>query len=116
MLALAASVDRHSERLAHGPAPSQWIPARVRSGLAPRLGVLLMFHPVFEVADIYETLRGQVSRWIVVHVGTLLFIGLILHGPPNGPVGLLCFAAAAAVLARSQRTATLAVDAAQGGA
>jgi hypothetical protein len=39
--------------------------------------VLLMFHPVFEVDDIYETLRGQVNQWIAVHLGTLLFIGLI---------------------------------------
>lgn len=39
--------------------------------------VLLMFHPVFEADDIYETLRGQVNQWIAVHLGTLLFIGLI---------------------------------------
>jgi hypothetical protein len=83
MLAFAASCDRDSERLAHGFAPTQWLPARVHPGRA--LAVLLMFHPVFDVDDI-------------------------------GPVGLLCFAAAAAVLARSQRTAALAADAGQGAA
>ena len=39
--------------------------------------VLLSFHPVFDVDDIYGDLRNQVDRWLVVHVGTLFFIGLL---------------------------------------
>ena len=38
---------------------------------------LLIFHPVFDVDDIYDDLQDQVNRWIVVHVGTLFFIGLL---------------------------------------
>jgi hypothetical protein len=39
--------------------------------------VLLWFHPAPDVDDIYGTLQDHVTRWIIVHLGTLLFIGLI---------------------------------------
>ena len=191
--------------------------------------VLLWFHPASDVDDIYGTLQDHVTRWLIVHLGTLLFIGLtgaalyllvrdlpgpaatfsrvaagmfvlfygageailgvavgvlvqhtneaspgdrdgaadaiqalwhsflsgdlfltigsvawvtavfaaavsfrqvgaplavsillalsamvILHPPPFGPIGLICFAGAVAVLARSQRTAGIATNAAEG--
>src|SRR5688500_11215896 len=109
--------------------------------------------------DVYGGLRDEVTTYIIVHVGTLIFIallGLVLymlvkdlpgraarvavipfvvcyataavafrgvgapltasvllglsaivvsHPPPIGPVGLVCFAGAVAVLARSERVA-----------
>jgi hypothetical protein len=39
--------------------------------------VLLLFHPVFDVDDIYNDLQNQVNQWLAVHVGTLFFIGLL---------------------------------------
>jgi hypothetical protein len=35
----------------------------------------------------------------------VLSASVVLHGPPIGPIGLLCFAAAVALLARSPRRA-----------
>ena len=37
---------------------------------------LLLFHPLGS-GEVYDLLRDQVTRWQVVHVGTLLFIGLM---------------------------------------
>ena len=39
--------------------------------------VLLLFHPGFDVDDIYNDLQDQVNQWLAVHVGTLFFIGLL---------------------------------------
>ena len=39
--------------------------------------VLLMFHPAPDIDDIYGSLRNQATLWLVVHFGTLLFIGLM---------------------------------------
>ena len=39
--------------------------------------VLLMFHPAPDPDDIYGSLRDESTQWLVVHVGTLLFIGLM---------------------------------------
>jgi hypothetical protein len=39
--------------------------------------VLLMFHPAPDPNDIYGSLRDQATQWLVVHFGTLLFIGLM---------------------------------------
>ena len=38
--------------------------------------VLLLFHPAPDPDDIYGSLRDEPTRWLTVHVGTLLFIGL----------------------------------------
>jgi hypothetical protein len=38
--------------------------------------VLLLFHPGGE-GDIYPALRDDVTRWLIVHVGTLVFIPLL---------------------------------------
>ena len=38
--------------------------------------VLLLFHPGGE-GDIYPALRDDVTRWLVVHVGTMVFIPLL---------------------------------------
>lgn len=38
---------------------------------------LLWFHPSVERDDVYGTLRDQVATYQIVHVGTLIFIGLI---------------------------------------
>jgi hypothetical protein len=39
--------------------------------------VLLLFHAAPDPDDLYESLRDDVTRWQVVHLGTLVFIGLI---------------------------------------
>ena len=44
--------------------------------------VLLLFHPDVPPDDVYGGLRDEVTAYIVVHVGTLVFIallGLVLH-------------------------------------
>jgi hypothetical protein len=38
---------------------------------------LLMFHPAPNPDDIYGSLRDEATQWLLVHVGTLLFIGLM---------------------------------------
>ena len=45
-------------------------------GCTPCLGSSALVSPRPDVDDIYGTLQDQVTRWIIVHVGTLLFIGL----------------------------------------
>ena len=39
--------------------------------------VLLLFHPTGEGDDIYPQLRDDVTPWLVVHVGTMVFIPLM---------------------------------------
>ena len=39
--------------------------------------VLLMFHPAPNPDDIYGSLREESTTWLIVHFGTLLFIGLM---------------------------------------
>jgi hypothetical protein len=39
--------------------------------------VLLLFHPAPDPDDIYGSLRDEPTRWLVVHFGTLVFIGLM---------------------------------------
>ncbi len=39
--------------------------------------VLLWFHPDVDPDRVYESLRDQVDTYLVVHVGTLVFIGLM---------------------------------------
>src|ERR687891_2039752 len=39
--------------------------------------VLLLFHPGGEGDDIYGELQDKVTRWMVVHVGMMLFIPLM---------------------------------------
>lgn len=39
--------------------------------------VLLLFHPAPDDGDIYGSLRHDASAMVIVHLGTLLFIGLI---------------------------------------
>ena len=39
--------------------------------------VLLWFHPAVDPDSVYEDLRDQVSTYVIVHVGTLIFIGLM---------------------------------------
>jgi hypothetical protein len=38
--------------------------------------VLLLFHPGGEGTEIYQDLHDKVPRWMVVHVGMMLFIPL----------------------------------------
>ncbi|MGK5680979.1 hypothetical protein [Actinoplanes sp. URMC 104] len=38
--------------------------------------VVLLWHPTPDVDAIYSSLRDDSTRWLVVHFGTLLFIGL----------------------------------------
>src|SRR5687767_4888720 len=40
-------------------------------------GALLWFHPAVGPDSVYEDLRDQVSAYLIVHVGTLIFIGLM---------------------------------------
>jgi hypothetical protein len=39
--------------------------------------VLLLFHPGGEGDQIYQDLHDKVTRWMVVHVGMMLFIPLM---------------------------------------
>jgi hypothetical protein len=39
--------------------------------------VLLLFHPNPDPGDMYGSLRDESGRWLVVHVGTVVFIGLM---------------------------------------
>jgi hypothetical protein len=39
--------------------------------------VLLVFHPAPDPADVYGSLRGDATAMVVVHAGTLVFIGLM---------------------------------------
>ena len=74
--------------------------------------VLLAFHGAPDPDDVYGSLSDEATRFLIVHVGGLLFIGLIgvaldllvqdLPRPSIGPSGLLCFAGAVVMLARSQ--------------
>jgi len=38
---------------------------------------LLMLHPAPDPDDMYGSLRDEPGRWLIVHVGTLFFIGLV---------------------------------------
>jgi hypothetical protein len=38
--------------------------------------VLLLFHPTGDGDDFYPIVRDQVTPWVIVHIGTLLFIPL----------------------------------------
>ena len=76
--------------------------------------VLLLFHPTPDPADIYGSLRAESTQWLIVHVGTLLFIGLmgaalfvLVSGLPGLPAMIsrvaagafvLCYGAAEAIL------------------
>lgn len=76
--------------------------------------VLLLFHPAPDPADIYGSLRAESTQWLIVHVGTLLFIGLmgaalfvLVSGLPGLPAMIsrvaagafiLCYGAAEAIL------------------
>ena len=39
--------------------------------------VLLLFHPNPDPGDVYGSLHHEVDRWLAVHLGTLVFIGLL---------------------------------------
>jgi hypothetical protein len=39
--------------------------------------VLLLFHPTGDGDDIYPTVADEVTPWLIVHVGTLLFVPLM---------------------------------------
>lgn len=39
--------------------------------------VLLLFHPNPDPGDVYGSLHHEVGRWLAVHLGTLVFIGLL---------------------------------------
>src|SRR3954470_3121609 len=59
--------------------------------------VLLLFHPSGEPDEIYLSLRDQVTAWLVVHIGMMIFIPLMaggiyrscaeLKGPRRGSAG-----------------------------
>jgi hypothetical protein len=62
------------------PAPPRvFSPAEVAFmvGVPLAWAVLLWFHPSTEADDIYGSLRDQVVTYQIVHVGTLIFIGLM---------------------------------------
>jgi hypothetical protein len=40
-------------------------------------GALLWFHPAVGPDSVYQDLRDQVNAYLIVHVGTLIFIGLM---------------------------------------
>ena len=59
------------------------LPPFTRAQIAVLVGVplawaaLLWFHPDVDPDRVYESLRDQVDTYLVVHVGTLVFIGLM---------------------------------------
>jgi hypothetical protein len=66
--------------------------------------VLLLFHPIGS-GDLYDEVRDEVTRWQVVHVGTLFFIGLmglavylLVHELPGTAARVSRWAAAVFVL------------------
>ena len=46
-------------------------------GMPLAWAVLLLFHSAPDPDDLYGSLRDEVTKWQVVHLGTLVFIGLI---------------------------------------
>ena len=46
-------------------------------GIPLAWAVLLLFHPGGEAGAVYESIHDQVTTWMVVHVGTMLFIPLM---------------------------------------
>ncbi len=46
-------------------------------GLPLAWAVLLLFHPTGEGEDFYPVVADHVTAWVIVHVGTLLFVPLI---------------------------------------
>jgi hypothetical protein len=46
-------------------------------GVPVAWAVVLLFHPTGDGEDFYPIVRGQVTAWMTVHVGTLLFVPLI---------------------------------------
>ena len=39
--------------------------------------VLLLFHPTGDGEDLYPVVSDEVTAWVIVHVGTLLFVPMI---------------------------------------
>jgi hypothetical protein len=39
--------------------------------------ILLLFHPTGEGDDFYPVIRDEVTAWVVVHVGTMVFVPLM---------------------------------------
>jgi hypothetical protein len=64
-----------------GPDPHSDLPPITRKQLAFLIAVplgwaaLLWFHPAVDPDSVYESLRDEVSTYLIVHVGTLFFIG-----------------------------------------
>ena len=54
--------------------------SRVRDWSAARLGGPAPLHPSGEVDQIYLSLRDDVTAWLVVHIGMMLFIPLMAGG------------------------------------
>jgi hypothetical protein len=46
-------------------------------GLPLAWAALLLLHPNPDPGDLYGSLRDEPGRWLIVHLGTLLFIGLL---------------------------------------
>ena len=40
-------------------------------------GILLLFHPTGEGDEFYPVLQDQVTPWLVVHIGTMIFLPLM---------------------------------------
>ena len=66
-----------------GPDRRSDLPPITRKQLAFLIAVplgwaaLLWFHPAVDPDRVYESLRDEVSTYLIVHVGTLIFIGLM---------------------------------------
>jgi hypothetical protein len=58
-----------------------WRPSRAEIafliGVPLAWAALLLFHPTGEGEDFYPVVAGEVTAWVAVHVGTLLFVPLI---------------------------------------
>jgi hypothetical protein len=60
-----------------GPRPPAFSPGEVAFlvGVPLLWGILLLFHPVGD--EFYDTVADALTRWLTVHIGTMLFIPLI---------------------------------------
>jgi hypothetical protein len=72
-----ANSDEPPGRVAGAPRAFTSTELALLIGVPLLWGILLLFHPGGEGTEIYLDLQDNVTRWMVVHIGMLLFIPLM---------------------------------------
>jgi hypothetical protein len=72
-----ANSDEHPRRPAGSPRAFTPRELALLIGVPLLWGILLLFHPGGEGTEIYLDLKDNVTRWMVVHIGMLVFIPLM---------------------------------------